>query len=316
MKYDDFTKGIHGLESNLERRTVIISRSGPDICAQSHDFLKTYAQLPRLEQAIWFIDCDILDAARSDFDVFKKINWFPWVEISNELSDALSLILMGYHKTAIDCQRRAIELSMIAGYFSLDSISLEVANKWISSTDDTPGFSKALSEFSKSKFPAGIQIKHPWVEAMKKAYWELCNSVHTKGVAYSSRVINNYIGRYNGMPLIGFDEKSLAISCDRYISTVEYVAMVIALANPIVLFGLPLEEKFGINPPASGFLTFSQSDRLVSLLPSEYRAIIVEAAKCDEGCNSTLEWIERMPDITDDELRIQMQEFKTNWTTE
>lgn len=308
MNFDEVTKDIFEL-SSLEQRCHILSRSIPDISLQSKEFIKNCNLKDRLELASRFIEIDILDTARSDFDILSKYGWFPWVEISNELSDSLSLILMGMNKPALDCQRRALELAGVAGYLSLDTTPKDKVKNWISSKEDTPSFTYSITEFSKSGYPSKVESISSWVKPVKKYYWELCNSVHTKGESYSGRKINNYAGSFNGIAIHRFDEANLYVSCEKFISTVEMIAMITALMNPISLFGLPIDEKFGMNPPISGFLNDFQSDRLKCILPERFREILISIATKDEGCISINEWINSLPDLSDDDLQAQNNEI-------
>jgi len=308
MSFEEYTSKMYDL-SNIAQRGEIISRSLPDIARQSSNYIESSENSDSINLALNFIATDLLDMARSDLDVLMKIGWFPWVEISNELSEAFSLMLMGFHKSAIDCQRRALELSVVASYLSLESISQEIAKEWIHSKIDTPSFSRAIKELSKNGFPCAVNNVCNWANKIKEYYWELCDSVHTKGEKYSGRKINSYAGSYNGIAIYKFDESQLDVSCKRFTSSVGEIAFICAIANPISLFGLPIEEKFGINPPASGYLQEYQSERLRKIIPMELSSHIIRCAEMDEGCKTTIDWIMSLPDISAEEFNMQCSEF-------
>ena len=115
---------------------------------------------------------------------------------------------------------------------------------------------------------------------------------------------------FNGSPVPEFSEEALKKALDSFVSTIGYVALLVALSNPVLLFGLPVEEKFGINGPVSGFFEDWQAEHLRALIPEGHRKVLVSLADADGRVEGMREYFSSCPDLTVQELAAQFQEFR------
>ena len=97
---------------------------------------------------------------------------------------------------------------------------------------------------------------------------------------------------------------------DSFVATVGYIAMLVALSNPALLFGLPVEEKLGINGPISGFFEEWQAKHIRALIPERYRDILVALADADPCVVSIKDYFRSRPDLTAQQFQAQIENFR------
>jgi hypothetical protein len=92
------------------------------------------------------------------------------------------------------------------------------------------------------------------------------------------------------------------------------IALGFAILRPVVLVPFQIAEKFGLNPPLSGFLQDFEVETLRSLLPPEHLAWLEARAELDDEAISVKAWVESMPDLTpeqwDEQVKRQKEWFK------
>lgn len=81
------------------------------------------------------------------------------------------------------------------------------------------------------------------------------------------------------------------------------------LKYPIGLQGLPLTEKFGLNPPAGGFLEPHQVDLIGSMIEQEEMEFLKELSDSDPDVRKIVEHITSLPDLSEEDWRRQSEEF-------
>jgi hypothetical protein len=86
-----------------------------------------------------------------------------------------------------------------------------------------------------------------------------------------------------------------------------------AAANPIILVGLDMDAKFGLNGPVSGFYSDGQSELLRALILDEARPFLEATAAEDPEVVGLREWHSALPDITEEELALQAEQFRKDY---
>jgi len=264
-----------------------------------------YEWRDELQNAVDFCVHDLMDAPSGDVVSLAKVGFFPWVEAARELDQSLSLILLAHYKHAYDSFRRAIELVVTGAFFVSDSSDHVKARKWMDSERGTPNFKRACDALADLPIFKELNLDHGWADAILGLYWKLSDVVHVKGEANSYNEICPIYSTINGIGEPAFSEKACKLALDSYIETIRHIAVVVAASNPRLLQGLDLDSKFGLNPPASGFFYPSQAERLLSLVPIQFRSYLKHIRDTDEDIKGIREWFESLPDITEDELRVQ-----------
>ncbi|MGD8564275.1 MAG: hypothetical protein PVG03_17165 [Desulfarculaceae bacterium] len=261
------------------------------------DYIKNrYLRREEFDLAWDFVYLDLLDCMRSDFDSLGRVWLFPAVEAFDELSECLNRILEAAYKGARDNMRRALELVVVGAFFSHSHTSPEDAKSWLKSTRDTPFFRRAVRDLASLPRFDRFNANHNWVDAISRFYWDLCDTIHTKGERHSLRHLQPVQITISGIRIPEFNEDSLKASLDLYLHTISHIAVVLAAYNPVLLVGLPLLQKFADNPPLSGFFEELQSERLWKLIPVRYHSSLRHIVKTDEEVRSVVEWMDLLPD--------------------
>lgn len=296
----------------LEARIRLFLGGITERALASADFAKTeFADRELLYKCMEFIDLHFLDGVPGDAETLNRIWFFPWTEAQMELGEALSLALIGSYKAACDHLRRTLELNAVGFFLTAESVEREKALNWMRSKENTPFFSMVVEKLPKYYAFGSFQESERWTNDIKGFYWQLSDITHIKGTAKSFFALDRSGNMINSVRMPNVHESTLRKFFDLYISTVRHIATLLALCRPILLEGLPLLEKFGLNEPISGFYTNGQASLLCELVLDIHRSFCEELRKKDIEVQSILEWIENMPDITEEQFKQQVEEFES-----
>lgn len=285
-----------------------------DIEARSNQAMQhidfNYSQKDLLYSSINFINLIFLDGFPSDIQILGRIGFFPSNEIQLALQNSISYLIIGSYRAAYDDLKRALEMMMLTVYFSSDELSSEEAKKarlWLSSKHNTPYFSQCLKKICNFEKFKKFNNKFQWQEKLISLYQGICDSTHIKGL--NKGYLNfGYSGSIDGINTPSFSIQAINDLCDIYLQVVQAICTTLALYNPILLIGLPL-EKFGYNPPISGFFEGEKSERLKILIPADYSDFFDDLLKSDPGILSQQEWFDSLPDMTEEQLEKQALAF-------
>lgn len=282
---------------SLDARVLLVSQHAADRARLAVEYIKNkYPRRKEFDQARDFVDHDLLDCMRSDFDSLARVWLFPATEAADELSESLNRILDAAYKGAHDNMRRALELILVGAFFSHSRISPDEAKSWLKSTRGTPYFARALEEMAALPRFERFDSDHNWAKEVSRFYWDLCDTIHTKGEKHSLRQLQPVHTTINSIRIPEFNEKVLGATLELYLQTVSHMAVILAAYNPVLLVGLPLLQKFADNPPLSGFFEEPQAELLWSLIPAHYHSSLRYIVETDEEVRSVVDWINSLPD--------------------
>jgi hypothetical protein len=294
----------------IESRAALLKIIVPEIIDRSSSYTtQEYSRFALLDTCITFIDVDLLDAPMGEVNRLQKVGFFPWAEATREFDSAANLAVQGSYKAAIDHIRRALELIAVGGYFTEESIDISDARQWMHSKADTPSFRRLLNTLAKSELGDALSRTYPWREEVQNFYWSLCDIVHVKGLRHSSYEIQPSIFIIGGKSVLRFNKKSLNYVWDAFIKATQYSALILALTNPVLLIGLPIDEKFGLNDPISGYFYAPQAERLNALLPEKSKAFFEWVKSEHPNVTEVVAWFESMPDVTEEVLAKQAKDL-------
>ena len=280
----------------LEARVLLVSQHAAARANLSVDYIKNrYPRRNEFDQARNFVDEDLLDCMRSDFDSLGRVWLFPATEASDELSECLNRVLDAAYKGARDNMRRALELILVGAFFSHAHISQTDAKSWLKSTSSTPAFSRAVKDIATLPRFERLNADHNWVAVVSQFYWNLCDTIHTKGEKHSLRHLQPVHASFNSIRVPEFNEVALEASLDLYLQTISHIAVILAAYNPILLVGLPLLQKFADNPPLSGFFDEPQAEVMWELIPAHYHSSFRQIVESDNEVLSVVEWMDSLP---------------------
>jgi len=292
-------------ESFYARKEIILSGIEQALSKSAEYIHQKYPRSERLFLAETFCKYELGDAPTARCDHLEKVGFFPWVESSNELDSALSLLVTGNYKNTYDALRRSIDLVITGSFFTLDNVDHDKARSWMASTKSTPNFKKAIEIVGRENSFQYCNENKSWENDLLDLYWRLCDVIHVKGLKNSFNDLAPKFSYISGVGSPSFHESSCCRALDVYIETVELVALTVSLSNPILLVGFDLDKKFGLNPPASGFYYPQQAENLLNLIPLKYHENIGRLIDEDQNIKCLTEWFNSLPDISEEEVKRQ-----------
>lgn len=308
MTMNEFTKIVLNTDP-LERKGRLFIYGIEERVSASLDFVKTqYRNYPDLERAINYVEYLHSETIKADIDSLYKLGYYPATETEMELDYAVKHALIGSYKAAFSDLRRALELSIVFVYLSSEQVERRKALDWITSRGNTPSFSKALGKLITEGRFQDIDRVCNWKSNLQDLYWELSDFNHNKGQLKGYRELNNTSFLVAGTSTPSIKYETLELFCDLYIQVVSEIVAIQALYNPIILVGLPVDEKFGLNGPVSGYLNVEQVKLVNALIPQKYRDYFESLVENDKEIQSIVEYFASLPDLTDDDLKKQAKE--------
>jgi hypothetical protein len=234
-----------------------------------------------------------------DFRSLRKVGLFPIVEAELELEYSLFFAKAGVYKLAYMCLRNFMELSLVCFHYLLTT---RRAIDWVQGQAPTPFKRQILSVLFESEdfrhFDRHINIR----DRIDNYYNTLSDICHTRGQPCSHMTLS----KANYPRLV---EETLHTYISRCKDVIDIVITCFVAVNPIILFPLPIDEKFGINGPLSGFLQEYQTEALRKLLKPDSLKVLLKYFESDPGVNSLRQYFADLPDITEEEFRKQLDDF-------
>ncbi|MDP3150500.1 MAG: hypothetical protein Q8N83_15360 [Ignavibacteria bacterium] len=269
-----------------------------------------YQHKDLLYACIDFINYDFIETSNFDFEELQRIWLFPAKEASAELNESLNKIINASYKAAYDSLRRALEIMIIGSSFAKQNVDVLRAQEWLNFEHETPFFSRAIESLLQDKRIKKLEQDTFWITQLKNFYFDLSDIVHVRGEQYSREILQPAMFSYNGIDAPHLSLKNLHRALDTVILIVQHICTSAAIINPILLIGLPLEKKYGIDASLSGFFNESQSILLWQLLLPDTKSFFEELVKIDDEIISIAEFVNNLPDITEQELDNQIEDFK------
>ncbi|WKZ71125.1 MAG: hypothetical protein QY331_07655 [Melioribacteraceae bacterium] len=271
---------------------------------------KEYPKKLELYQCLDFMGYSMSETSKSDFETLKRLWFFPTNEAISELNECLHRILEAAYKAGYDNLRRALELIVVGSYFSMSETNEKDAIDWLNSQRGTPLFSRAIKSLLNDNRFFNLEKDTLWVTNLKNFYWYLSDIIHTRGNNYSLEALQPSNFSYNNIRTAQFSKANLKQLLDTFIETFKNICTCIAITNPILLIGLPVDEKYGFDTPVSGFFREHQSNDLWNLLIPETKEYFRNLISTDLELISVSRWMNSLPDKTEEEIERQIEEFK------
>lgn len=293
----------------LDRKGKIFIDGIQERVNHSLEFIKTkYPNFEKLKIAIDFIEYHNSEAVKADFEQLERVGYFPATETEMELDHAIKHSLIGSYKAAFADLRRALELTLTSIYLTSEHIDKKQAVQWLNSQTNSPFVSEMLQKLIKSGRYKDINDNYKWSDNFKQFYWNISDFAHNKGQLKSYRRLNETNFFMSGTSAPRVNLKTLSIFCDAYITCVEEIVVMLSLYNPVIIVSLPMFEKFGLNPPMSGFFEEHQSEVINQIIPNRYKPFFENLKQSDEEIKGIVEWVSSQPDLTQEQIEEQIRE--------
>jgi len=268
---NEFTKILMENSKPIEKKGKLFIHGIDERVDAGLEFIRTkYENNVELELAIDYIEYFHSETIKADINQLTKLGYYPSTETEMELDHSIKHALIGSYKSSFSDLRRALELTVTDVYLSSEEVDRQKAVDWIMSVKDTPGFSNVLSKLIKNGRYKDIDDKCEWKSNLQYLYWLLSDFSHNKGQLKGYRELNNTNFFTAGTSLPTIKNDTLKLFCDFYIKTVKEIVALQSLYNPVILVGVPFEEKFGLEGPMSGYLNDGQAAVINKLMPEKY----------------------------------------------
>ena len=266
------------------------------------NYLEEHAELySSLAKTMWAYH-EIGNLVPQTLDNMMSGHYFPYFESYYELENSYQLVLEGFYTYAFTALRSVLELGTLGVYFAIEDKEYEKVSPWIKSQHPTPRFRDVLKNLYMLDNFKHFDEKFNFKTRVLLTYSHLSDFVHTRGYRFSSS--GQTLSNFNR-----FSEGTLKEYSEVLISIVSQVIITILLKYPIGLQGLPLDEKFGLNPPAGGFLRPDQVDLIGSVIEKEEMEFLKRVSDSDPHVGKIVEHITSLPDLSEEDWHRQREEF-------
>lgn len=231
---------------------------------------------------------------------------FPLGEAEDEFESSIQLCKLGFYKHANMALRNFLELGLLSVYYDIEDNSHIIIQNWLGSHENTP-YKKTV--FKKLLENVNIEIfdkKHKIFEKTNNYYELLSNFTHTKGYRYSFK-------RLNDSNINSFKEKSFRKWMDSMTEVLSIVTAFHILKYPIALQYTPIDEKFGLNPPAGGFWRPNQAENVRNLFIRDWIDTLQEISNNDTDAIAIAKGFNELPDLTESEISKQIENEHKHW---
>jgi hypothetical protein len=223
---------------------------------------------------------------------------FPVTESFSELRNSLELALQGFYNHAFSSNRSTLELGMLGLYFSDGAVDKSEISNWIRSCERTPGIKQLLPKLAKFKPFTEAEGRFGLLTRVGDIFDNLGAYVHTRGVKHSSTgQRRSNVNRFLENPF------------RRWVKALEHVCATVTFAflvkHPIGIIGLPMDEKFGLDPPLGLALNTGESERLRAVLTPAEVSFVEELARQDPRVQSIVQWVHSQPDLAESDFQRQ-----------
>lgn len=241
----------------------------------------------------------IMDIVPTTVQNMLSGNLFPYIEAETELNASLYFASRGFYKQAINGLRNVLELGLLNVYWDIDDKSYIDIKDWLRSKEDTPFRKKIKRRLLENANIRKFNEIKSYFDQIDNIYLKLSNFTHTKGARHSSRALNQ-------SNINTFNEKSFRIWVDSLTQVVQLVLIAHILKYPVAYQYTPIDDKFGLNGPAGGFLNPYQVTLVKKIFDESTNTLLQEISDTDPDAIQAAEWVNNMPDITEKEMDEQL----------
>jgi hypothetical protein len=233
---------------------------------------------------------------------FWSGHFFPMIECWEELQVSLNLCLFGFYKQSMCSFRSALELGLLSVYWNINDDGHITIKNWLKSEEDTPRLPDVWNKLK----------EHPnfsWFESVSDlkerilSFGYLHNYIHTKGRRYS-----NFIG-LSKSNYQTFEKEGIDLWLKTYENIIKILILLHLIKYPIGVVSFNWSDKFGFDKPMFGGLEQYQIQQISALLGNEDFLKLEKLARRDPNVQKTMDWIENLPDITEEEVETQIINF-------
>lgn len=272
---------------------------------KSVEYLEAHPELVETLEACVFAGRAMADLYPERAHTFFSGHTFPVMQAQHELETSIQFALEGFYTYAFVALRTVLELELVGVFFAVDDEAHTEIQTWLRSQERTPAMARMLTRIFTLPALAEADQELELRRRIRDLYDELGGYVHTRGYRFSSQ-------RLNRTNINAFNEQAFLA----YIAEAEKViglsAAVLAGKYLVGLQSLPLDAKFGMNGPAGGLLDWGTA-WLQEVIPDDLLALLQRLSDEDEETQAIVDWVNGMPDLTEEQLKEQSEEWERTW---
>lgn len=240
-----------------------------------------------------------------DIDDQYKLSFHPFNEAATEADLAVFFIQRGMYKSFYHHLRSFFELYLLATYFLAPQRRISEAHAWLDGKDKTPFMTRMLTAlFAEEEQFCRAQHVLQLKDMLQKTYGQFCDIVHNRG----EKCGHVTLAKAN---FPRFLPETFEIGMEDFRNCIELVCITFALRCPLILVGFPMLEKFGVNPPLSGFLDEMEAAAIRKYISPEGLTFLDDFIKKDEWVISATNWVRSKPDMSQEQIAEQLHDWQT-----
>jgi hypothetical protein len=269
----------------------------------SEEYFRQHDDIRRVVENHLRARYEIDDLIPQTEDSFGSGHFFPFSESYFELEASLVLSVFGFYRHALASLRAAFELSLVGVFYDRADQAASAIQQWIRS-EQKAYFRNMIKELRKTipRYAMYCDCSN-FQEVLKDMYDKLSGFVHVRGYPYSS-------SRFTSANFNQFSEESLKGYIGWFCQVARCSVILILLKYPIGMQSVPLMSKFGLNPPAGGFLDAEAQAAVLAILREDEQLVLQAISDADPKVREIVEQIEAMPDLTPEEWEQQAKRLK------
>lgn len=266
---------------------------------------KKYIEDNHLKQIIY----DLFFALQGLFDciplteqnLFSGHN-YPIMDASEEFQISASLASMGLYRQSIISLRNVLELGLLSVYWNIDDLGHINIQNWKKSLEDTPRLPAIWKKLNAHKNIHKLQSVYD-LKSDLLGLNELHDYVHYKGYKYG-----NNLGVMKGnIP------EFIEISFQKWVSYSKKIIRIICILHllkyPSATWDYNFHNKFGFEVPSFPHTQFGKVEMIKTLIGESLFDLIKQIAEQDDEFIEFKEWILSMPDMTEEQNKMQTINF-------
>lgn len=274
-----------------------------EVVAESAKFFANHPEYAQIIEDYVFVFHNISDLIPSTVENFWSGNLFPYTEAEYELHSSVYFATRGFYKHALNSLRSVLELGLLSVYWDIEDKSHVEIQEWLHSKEDTPYRKKVKKRLLENANIKRYDDERGFFAQLDDVYNKLSDFTHTKGARYSSRALT--VSNINT-----FNEKSLKYWVRSLQKVIRLVLILHILKYPVAYQYTPIDDKFGLNGPAGGFWNPGQAERVKEIFDEATNALLQKISDADQDAIALAEWVQRFPDITEEEFEQQALDFE------
>lgn len=266
--------------------------------ARTDAYLEEHPGLAERMSSTWWVHHFLLDLAPITPANFGSGHLMAMIEAEYELTSSGTAARFGLYKQAMVALRSVLELGLLHIYWDTDDDAHRAIQNWLRGSEQTPRERDVRNGLTRIPGVARYLAHDPgFLDGLQQLSFELGAFVHTRGRAGSIRALN---------PTTNFPSFS-APALERWVELAERVVRGVTALHlmkyPIGLQVTPLSEKFGLNPPAGGFVEPAVRARFRDYLDPDMRDRLQLQSDEEPAAVAIRKQIDALPDLTEDDWR-------------